>query len=701
MWKGSLLMLISKSTAASVTISHTESKSTAHKVVPGCHEHVEPHRQTALFWHSIWLQCDRPRLGHVANIRRRSRAIYHRAIRDTKRQREQIIADKMGHAFTTKDTKSFWNGVKKLSCKGQSLPSTVDCATGSSPISDLFANKFNDIYTSVSYDNNDMSRVMEDIDVKVTDCCSKDKCHFNHCIDHTMISEAIKHLKKGKVDGDMCLYTDHLIHGTHRLNVLLALAINTMFTHGYCPVNLLSSTIIPIPKNKRNSLNDSNNYRGIALSSIIGKVIDIIVRDTEHDAFKTSDLQFGFKKKSSTGMCTFVLEEIVNYYVKNKSTVYSVFLDASKAFDRVHYVKLFQLLLTKGVCPIIARFLAFVYTKQECCIKWADAKSDKFFVHNGVKQGGVLSPFLFNIYLDVLLHSLEAEGFGCHIGNTYTGALAYADDIVLLSPTITSLKQQLLICEKFSADFDILFNTSKSKMLCFGAKENITLSFQGKLVPQVDTIKHLGNLVGSNSHSTNKNQVKLAINELYAKVNVLNKQFKYACEDIKYNLFKSHCLSLYGCQLWNLSSSVINNVAIAWRKCVRYTYNIHQQTHCNLLPYICQDIPILTQLHSRFLRFFISLWHSHNAVISTCAKLCMFGSCSRVSDSLNFICSKYNLNKYVPETLTNIKLHKADCDGPLVQRASAIRDFIHFRSLPHMLHDKANLNCIIDLLCTE
>jgi hypothetical protein len=150
--------------AATMTIPQTDSGEHKHKVVPGWREQVEPHRQTALFWHSIWVQCNRPRLGHVATIRRRTRAIYHRSIRDIKKQKEKIVADNMAFDFATKDSKSFWNSVKTLKNKGQSLPSTVDSATDSSSISDLFANKFNTLYNSVSYNTQDMERVSEDID---------------------------------------------------------------------------------------------------------------------------------------------------------------------------------------------------------------------------------------------------------------------------------------------------------------------------------------------------------------------------------------------------------------------------------------------------------------------------------------------------------------------------------------------------------
>ena len=81
-------------------------------------------------------------------------------------------------------------------------------------------------------------------------------------------------LKHNKSDGNDQL-SDGFINGCHRLFVYLNMLYNLMLKHGYAPEDMLMSTVVPIPKNKKKSLNDSNNYRGIALSSIIGKVLEL------------------------------------------------------------------------------------------------------------------------------------------------------------------------------------------------------------------------------------------------------------------------------------------------------------------------------------------------------------------------------------------------------------------------------------------
>ena len=96
---------------------------------------------------------------------------------------------------------------------------------------------------------------------------------------------------------------------------------------------------------------------------------------------KSSDLQFGFKAKSST---TAVLKTI-EYYKAKKSDAHILLLDASKAFDRVNFIKLFEKTLKKGMCPLTVRLLLNMYTEQKLQVKWNDILSDKFHVTNGVR----------------------------------------------------------------------------------------------------------------------------------------------------------------------------------------------------------------------------------------------------------------------------------------------------------------------------
>ena len=113
-------------------------------------------------------------------------------------------------------------------------------------------------------------------------------------------------------------------------------------------------------------------------------------------------MQFAYKPQTSTIQCVSSITETVSYYVDNSDQVYVCMLDASKAFDCVNFLLLFKKLLKRDMWPLFLRFLMNIYCKQQMRVKWNDTISSTFSTSNGVKQGGVLSPILFNVYLDEL-----------------------------------------------------------------------------------------------------------------------------------------------------------------------------------------------------------------------------------------------------------------------------------------------------------
>ena len=110
-------------------------------------------------------------------------------------------------------------------------------------------------------------------------------------------------------------------------------------------------------------------------------------------------------------MCSWPVIETINYFNNRNSPIFSCFLDLTKAFDLVDFAKLFGKLKHK-IGKTFIRLLAFIYVFQSCSVNWAGTKSDSFKVSNGIRQGAVLSPILFSLYINDLFELLSCSGFG-------------------------------------------------------------------------------------------------------------------------------------------------------------------------------------------------------------------------------------------------------------------------------------------------
>jgi len=128
---------------------------------------------------------------------------------------------------------------------------------------------------------------------------------------------------------------------------------------------------IPLVKNKCGDLADLNNYREIALSSALSKVLESVICAYLYTGSDVDCFQFGFKPGHSTSLCTKVLKQTVDYYTNHGSHVFACFIDFSKAFDCVNYWKLFAKLIDDGVNYCIVKLLANWYSNQYSHVRWA------------------------------------------------------------------------------------------------------------------------------------------------------------------------------------------------------------------------------------------------------------------------------------------------------------------------------------------
>ena len=153
-----------------------------------------------------------------------------------------------------------------------------------------------------------------------------------------------------------------------------------------------------------------------------------------HRSYVSSSLQvcsLALRKECLLFSALVSFKNVVSKFVHNGSSVFGCFLDANKAFDHVNHNILFSKLMERGIPPILNCFLLSWYKSQRMQVRWNATLSPAFSVTNGVRQGGVLSPIQFTIYMDNLLSGLKDLGIGCYGEGFFVSAACYADDVAL------------------------------------------------------------------------------------------------------------------------------------------------------------------------------------------------------------------------------------------------------------------------------
>ena len=256
--------------------------------------------------------------------------------------------------------------------------------------------------------------------------------------------------------------------------------------------------MVKIPKGPRVDARNSDNYRAVALCSVLGKILDIISTCTQEESLATSNQQFGYRANLSTVMCSSLVIETIHYFESKCSATCVLFIDAPKAFDRVRHIDLFNVLSKRNMCALVRRLLMTMYSDQRIQVRWSNVLSEMFHMKNGV-----LFPKLFTVVLDGLFDNILQSGVGCRIDNIFAGAFGYAHDIVLLAQSDDALKIMISICEAYGYEFSILFNPRKSKLMCFNVNvHNLDITLRGEKVIHCDSETYLG--VSLNSNITNR-----------------------------------------------------------------------------------------------------------------------------------------------------------------------------------------------------
>ena len=186
----------------------------------------------------------------------------------------------------------------------------------------------------------------------------------------------------------------------------------------------------------------------------------------------TSNQQYGFKKGVGCAQAIYDVKQTFDYFTSRESTVNICALDISKAFDKINHYNLFLQLMKRQIPVDIVKLLYNWYSKLNTVLKWNKILSVPVVLTAGVRQGGILSPALFSIYIDELLTLLHESKLGCFIKGTCANSFMYADDIILLTISVHHLQKLVNICKEFLELNDLHLNGSKCKYLQIGPKNH-------------------------------------------------------------------------------------------------------------------------------------------------------------------------------------------------------------------------------------
>ena len=316
-----------------------------------------------------------------------------------------------------------------------------------------------------------------------------------------IFKEAAEHLYSSKSDPIYSFSSDCIKHGPDALYKHLSAALQSFLVHGHVTLFLLLATLVPLIKDKLGSISSSKNYRSIAMSSLILKLLDWVILLLFGESLGVDQLQFAYQPGASTTMCTWTAVETISYFLRNGSEVFTCLMDMTKAFDLVRHSTMFKKIISAGLSLIFVRLLIFIYLNQYANVRWAGTFSDIFSMRNGVRQGAVLSAIFYCIYMNDLFQILRRSKLGCWINGDFFGILGYSDDNFLLAPSLHALQQMLVICENYAKLHDLQFSTDpdprkcKTKCLAFVKKKRDLPNMQlcGIDLPWVNSGKHLGN----------------------------------------------------------------------------------------------------------------------------------------------------------------------------------------------------------------
>jgi len=315
---------------------------------------------------------------------------------------------------------------------------------------------------------------------------------------------------------------------------------------------------IIVPLHKKGDPNLANNYRCLSLLDTLYKIFTGLILQRINTWIEINDIinefQAGFRRNYSTVDQIFNLSCIVHINFHAKKKTFAFFVDLKCAFDKLPRNSLFYKLSMLGLSKKIICVLMLLYSNTSCQVWFENVLSNAFLIDQGVKQGCLLSPVLFSLFLNDLHDSLPG---GIQVANMNVKVLLYADDLVLLSTCPNELQSMINAFELYCDTWGLTVNLDKSKILIFREGPRISRSlswtFKDSPIQITNEYLYLGVLLTYNLSFTKHLEAKLN-----SAKNAINATWSRLLMDVKVDvtsklkIFNAACRAIlfYSAQIW-------------------------------------------------------------------------------------------------------------------------------------------------------
>ena len=396
------------------------------------------------------------------------------------------------------------------------------------------------------------------------------------------VERALKETKTGKAPGVDGISAEMLKEGGVTVVEWLVRVFNICFYLSMCPVDWVLAIIVPLYKGK-GDMHECSNFRGISLLSVVGKVYGRVLINRIRDRTESviSEVQSGFRRGRGCTDQIFVVRQLCEKYIGKGKDVYFAFLDLEKAYDRVDRDAMWNVLRLYGVGGKLLKAVKSLYTDSRACVRVGDGTSDWFPVRVGLRQGCVMSPWLFNLYIDGVVREVNARVLGRGLelldenGSEWqVNQLLFADDTVVVADSEEKLCQLVAEFGRVCKRRKLRVNVGKSKVMrCTrnedGARLNVTLD--GEVLEEVDQFKYLGAIVAANGgvEADVCHRVNEGCKMLGAMKGVMrNRGLRMNVKKVLYERVIVPTVT-YGSELWGMKVSERQKLNVFEMKCLR------------------------------------------------------------------------------------------------------------------------------------